>query len=127
MSVHGDGRRAACAGESRGARRPMGLWAARSRRAFGTFGAIALGAFLAACSILPVEEVEDAPTLIAPPEARIVTHTVGRGFVSEEIRRLGRVAPVREEVLYFVEDGRVRRVEVASGDFVREKGTYWSS
>lgn len=75
---------------------------------------------LAGCALLPPEEVDSVPTLITPPESRTVTYIAEVGTIAEELRTLGRVAPMREETLYFTQSGRVREVNVSLGSQVRK-------
>ncbi len=75
----------------------------------------------AGCSLLPAEEVDAPPPLLAPPEARTITYKVERGYIADELRTLGRVAAVREATLYFRRSGRIRQLLVEPGDVI-EKG-----
>lgn len=81
---------------------------------------IFLFAVLSGCSLLPEERVDEIPTLIEPPPSRVVTYPVERMTLQEEIRGLGRVAPTKEENLYFRQSGRVARVEAQPGQQVKE-------
>jgi RND family efflux transporter MFP subunit len=67
---------------------------------------------LAGCSLLPKEEEYAAPVLEDPPPSRVVTYKVESGFIAEEIRGLGRVAPVLETQLYFTRGGRIKTMDV---------------
>lgn len=75
---------------------------------------------LTGCALLPPEEIDTVPTLITPPESRTVTYVAEVGTIAEELRTLGRVAPKREETLYFTQSGRVRAVNVSFGTPVKE-------
>ena len=74
---------------------------------------------LSGCSLLPEERVDEIPTLIEPPPSRVITYAVERMTLQEEIRGLGRVAPTKEENMYFRQSGRVARVEVRPGQEVK--------
>ncbi|MFW6264987.1 MAG: efflux RND transporter periplasmic adaptor subunit [Bacillota bacterium] len=78
--------------------------------------------FLSGCSSLfPEESIESEPALREPPEPRISLETVEKGTIREEISGLSRVAPKKEEELYFEKDGRIREIMVEQGEDV-EKG-----
>lgn len=79
-----------------------------------------LVAALSGCSLLPEERVDEIPTLLEPPPSRVITYPVERMTLQEEIRGLGRVAPTKEENMYFTQSGRVARVEVRPGQAVKE-------
>lgn len=76
---------------------------------------------ISGCNLLPEEEIQEPPELIEPPEPNIVTETVQRGSIREEITGLARVAAAEESDLYFTRDGRVGEVLVSYNDIV-EKG-----
>lgn len=75
---------------------------------------------LQGCSLLPKEEVEEAPVLLKPPEARLITYEVTRGPISDVVRALGRVAAVNEASLYFTRTDRLKKLYVAPGDEIKE-------
>ena len=83
---------------------------------------IALAALLATagCRLLPREEVEDLPALVAPPEEELVTHILSTGSVSEELQRAARVGSGKEQALYFTTSGRIRQVMTNYGDRVKK-------
>ncbi|HEX6972086.1 MAG TPA: biotin/lipoyl-binding protein, partial [Limnochordia bacterium] len=81
--------------------------------------ALAASGLLPGCALLPKEEIEPMPTLAEPPPTRTVTYTVERGHIAEEIRGLGRVTGTREVELYFTVGGRVKTLEVQTGDTVK--------
>lgn len=73
------------------------------------------------CSLFPEEKVSEAPVLREPPAPRINVVKVERGYISEEVTGLARVAAKHEQSLYFAKGGRVKDVLVEYGDWV-EKG-----
>jgi|LSQX01.3.fsa_nt_gb RND family efflux transporter MFP subunit len=75
---------------------------------------------LTGCSLFPKEEEYVLPVLEDPPPSRIVTYEVERGFIAEEIRGLGRVAPVLETQLYFTRPGRIKTMDVRLQQQVEE-------
>lgn len=83
-------------------------------------GMLCLALVTTGCSVLPKEEIDDAPVLVEPPPERTVTFEVERGRIAEEIRGLGRVAAVNEAELYFTLAGRIQTIAVKTGDFVRK-------
>lgn len=76
--------------------------------------------FVSGCSLLPSEELDAIPTLIAPPESRVITYTAEVAVIAEELRGLGRIAPYREETLYFPRGGRLRDLNVQLNSRVQE-------
>lgn len=77
--------------------------------------------FLSACSSLfPEETIDSEPVLREPPQPRITFETVERGTIREEISGLSRVAPKKEQELYFEKNGRVQEIMVMQGDDVEE-------
>ncbi|MEJ6951059.1 efflux RND transporter periplasmic adaptor subunit [Natronospora cellulosivora (SeqCode)] len=76
---------------------------------------------LTACSLFPEETVDSTPELREPPQPRLSFETVERGTIRQEISGLSRVAPKKEQELYFEKNGRVREIFVSQGDDV-EKG-----
>lgn len=75
---------------------------------------LALPALLSGCSLFPQEEEYEAPTLQEPPPSRTPTEKVVKGYISEEIRGLGKVAPVKETELYFTRAGRLKMMNAQS-------------
>jgi multidrug efflux pump subunit AcrA (membrane-fusion protein) len=85
---------------------------------------------LAGCSLLPANDTRNrsravviqqgpTPTPIPTPIVPIKpTYKVQRGEVVEKVRFIGRVAPVREEELFFRTNGWVRNVYIERDDFV---------
>ncbi|HET7559673.1 MAG TPA: efflux RND transporter periplasmic adaptor subunit [Limnochordia bacterium] len=89
--------------------------------------AVTLSAGLAAvtwlaqgCALLPKEQVQQVPTLAQPPESHLTTYTVSRGPISLEVRGVGRVAATQEQDLYFTRDGRIKTLNVQTGDRVKK-------
>ncbi|MFI5359958.1 MAG: efflux RND transporter periplasmic adaptor subunit [Halanaerobiales bacterium] len=76
--------------------------------------------FLAGCALFPEEKVSEAPVLKEPPAPRVNVVKVERGYISEEITGLARVAAKNEKSLYFTKSGRVKDVLVDYGDWVEE-------
>lgn len=76
--------------------------------------------FLAGCALFPEEKVSEAPVLKEPPAPRVNVVKVERGYISEEITGLARVAAKNEKSLYFIKSGRVKDVLVDYGDWVEE-------
>ena len=72
------------------------------------FALLMIPILLTGCSLLPEEEEYATPVLEDPPPSRTVTYKVEPGFIAEEIRGLGRVAPVLETQLYFTRSGRIK-------------------
>jgi macrolide-specific efflux system membrane fusion protein len=75
---------------------------------------------ISACSIFPQEELDAIPTLVEPPESRTVTYVAEKGYIAEEIRCTTRVAPFREQTLYFTTSGRLNVLNVKYGDKVKK-------
>lgn len=69
---------------------------------------LAVPALLAGCTLFPKEEEYKAPVLQEPPPSRTPTEKVTQGYIAEEIKGLGRVAPVKETELYFTRAGRLK-------------------
>lgn len=79
-------------------------------------GSLAL--MLTGCPLLPVETVDAPPPLLQPPAPRIVTHTVTRGYIAQEISALARVAAINEESLFFTQRGRIAAILVKYNEWV---------
>lgn len=84
------------------------------------FGAavLAAGLLLSGCSLLPKEEPEPLPKLVAPPSEQKPVYTVRRGAIADRLKLLGTVAAQQEAALYFRQGGRVREALVHLGDSV---------
>jgi len=84
---------------------------------------------LAGCSILPAGNARQAsssqsqaeptpiPTPIVPTKP---TYTVQRGDVQKKLEFTGRIAPVKEQELFFKTSGRVRQVLAKRNDLVKQ-------
>jgi len=84
-----------------------------------------LSLFLESCSSGSASSStgEATPTpLPTSPALAKPTYTVQRGEVVETVELVGRIAPVDQQPLYFLVDGRVRNIYVAEEDIV-EAGT----
>lgn len=93
------------------------------RRIFHILALVVLlaGAWLVpGCQLLPKEELQEAPTLLPPPEERRRLVQVVRGYIAEEMRKTARAEAVREEFLAFTQSGRVKGVFVEYGQWVEE-------
>lgn len=84
------------------------------------FALLTATALAAGCALLPKEEDYDVPVLEEPPPSRTVTYEVKKGYIAEEIRGLGRVAPVKETQLYFTRAGRLKVMNVQTQQRVTE-------
>jgi len=93
----------------------------RLSKIFSIFSLFLIAAFfLAGCALFPEEKVSEAPVLKEPPAPRVNVVKVERGYISEEITGLARVAAKNERSLYFAKSGRVKDVLVDYGDWVVE-------
>lgn len=72
------------------------------------------------CSLLPKEQTEEIPVLAQPPESHLTTYTVEKGPISEEVRGVGRVAATKQQDLYFTQAGRIKTLNVQTGDRVKK-------
>ena len=79
---------------------------------------------LSSCTLLPAGEArtdtsQDGPTPTPVPTPVVPTkptYKVERGEVVKELQLSGRIAPVKEQELFFKVAGRVRSVKVKKGD-----------
>lgn len=76
--------------------------------------------FAAGCSILPKEDVEEQLPPITPPKlSQKPEYSVTTTTWETTVRGTGRLMAVKEEELFFVEDGkRIKEIYVNSGDWV---------
>lgn len=71
------------------------------------------------CGLLPKEEEEAAPALVAPVKSEKAVYTVKRGDMTEMVSLRARFAPARAEDLYYKTNGRLKAVYVRAGDQVQ--------
>lgn len=88
------------------------------RRIYAGVLAIIVALVGSGCALLPEERVDIPPALLSPPEVRTVTYEVERGYITDELRTLGRVAAIRESTLYFRRSGRIKELLVQAGDTI---------
>jgi RND family efflux transporter MFP subunit len=81
---------------------------------------VVLGAVVAACAAPFTEKEEPTPTPVPTPIVpEKPVYEVKRGEVVDSVDFLCRVAPVREQELFFKMNGRVSKVYVEKGDMVK--------
>lgn len=74
---------------------------------------------LTGCTLIPREQVETPPALVAPVEVQKEVYKVRKGDIEDQVTLRAILDPANQQRLYFKQGGLVKAVRVAAGDKVQ--------